>query len=88
MSVADQDDLSGLPDGPIDDDSMPVFVIKAKDRLAVAAVRYYGELCVEAGLTGQSREVAKALAEIVSWRSRHRDLIQMPDHPHVPIGSE
>lgn len=65
---------------------MPVFVIKAKDRLAVAAVQGYRERCLEAGLDHQADEVAKALDEIRDWQRRNPGLVQAPDHDHVPAG--
>src|SRR5262245_6905922 len=63
---------------------MPVFTIKAKDRLAVHAVAAYRALCERHGLGEQATEVSKALVEMAEWRRRHPDLIHLPDHPHVP----
>jgi hypothetical protein len=65
---------------------MPVFVIKAKDRLAAAAVEGYQRMCENAGLTEQASEVAKAVQEIRTWQQRHPERLQFPDHPHVPAG--
>ena len=67
------------PDG----DPMPVFTIKAKDRLAVSAVHAYQKLCMAYGIREQAAEVGKALAEILDWRRRHPQLIKLPDHVHV-----
>jgi hypothetical protein len=67
-------------------DEMPVFVIKAKDALAVEAVRAYRDLCRKYDLVRQADEVAKALEEIIEWQDRHEDLMQLPDHKHVPAG--
>lgn len=69
----------------MDEDVMPVFVIKAKDRLADAAVYAYYKACVQHGLTEQAREVAKALEEICAWQERNPDRIKMPDHKHVGV---
>ena len=66
-------------------DPMPVFTIKAKDELAHEAVRAYRRLCVEHGLTDQAREVGKAMQEMRLWRERNPDLLQLPDHAHVPV---
>jgi hypothetical protein len=67
-----------------DADPMPIFVIKAKDRLALDAVRAYRALCEEHGLNWQAREVGKAHREMREWQDQHRDRMQMPDHRHVP----
>lgn len=64
--------------------TMPVFTIKAKDRLAIAAVGAYRDLCVDEGLDNQAEEVGKAIDEMVAWRYEHEDLVQSPDHEHVP----
>lgn len=65
---------------------MPVFTIKAKDRLALAAVAAYARLCTDYGLFDQAEEVGKAYDEIAVWQQRHADLVKLPDHPHVPVG--
>lgn len=77
---------SHLPQTPAQP-AMPVFVIKAKDRLAVSAVAAYRRLCEESGLTAQAAEVDKALLEIVAWRGRNEDQVQLPNHQHVPAGA-
>jgi hypothetical protein len=64
--------------------SMPVFVIKAKDRLALETVGYYAMLCRWAGLPEQAAEVDKARAEMRAWRAAHPDQVKDPDHLHVP----
>ena len=69
------------PDG----DPMPVFTIKAQDRLAVSTVHAYQKLCMAYGLREQATEVGKALAEFLDWRRRHPDLVKLPDHVHVPV---
>lgn len=69
------------------DDPMPVFVLKAKDRLAVDTIEQYARYCYEEGLHHQRDQVSRALAEIVAWRSRHRDRVKLPDHDHVPATS-
>lgn len=68
-------------------DPMPVFVIKAKDNLALEAIWHYREKCLAAGLTDQALQVRKAYREVLEWRKRHSDHCQMPDHPHVPASS-
>jgi hypothetical protein len=70
---------------PVDEDPMPVFVIKGKDRLALAAVHSYFLLCLGRGLTSQAAEVSAAEREILEWQGRHRDQVKSPDHLHVPV---
>lgn len=66
------------------DDPMPVFVLKGKDRLALGAISQYSLLCLKAGLIDQAAEVDKAYAEIRAWQGRHPELMKLPDHEHVP----
>jgi hypothetical protein len=68
----------------VDPDPMPVFVIKGKDRLAPEAVAAYGDLCACADLLDQASEVEAALAEINDWQRRHPDMVETPDHQHIP----
>ena len=63
---------------------LPVFVIKAKDALAVLALRGYQRECQEHGLANQAVEVEKAIGEIHEWQRDNIDLIKLPDHAHVP----
>lgn len=69
-------------------DPMPQFTIKAKDGLALAAIRAYRELCVRVGLTEQAVEVGKALDEMRAWRDRNPFAVKMPDHAHVPAAPD
>ncbi len=71
--------------GSVDDDPMPVFVIKGKDQLAPHAVSAYVELCERAGLPDQAREARYATGEIQNWQFRNRDRVKLPDHKHVPV---
>jgi len=68
----------------IDKDPMPVFTIKAQDRLALHALIAYREACFDAGIRSQALEVIKAIAEIASWQDRNLDKMKLPDHNHVP----
>jgi hypothetical protein len=70
------------------DDPMPVFVIKAKDKLAASTIECYLAYCEDEGLDEQAEEVRKALDEIEAWQSRHSDAMKLPDHPHVPVSAE
>ncbi len=68
-----------------DEDPMPVFVIKGKDRLAPGVVNAYRSLCTLNGLDEQATQVDLARQEIIDWQQRHPDLVKTPDHPHVPV---
>jgi hypothetical protein len=70
------------------DDPMPVFVIKAKDKLAVQTILCYLDYCDDEDLDDQAREVRKAIAEFEAWQRRHPDAMKLPDHPHVPARPE
>lgn len=75
------------PHGPVGDaqpDPMPLFTIKAKDKLAVLAVEHYAQLCREHGLSEQAVEVDRAADELIDWRERNPGQVKLPDHPHVP----
>jgi hypothetical protein len=71
--------------GPNGDDPMPVFVIKAKDRIAVSAVAWYRRLCEHEGLDEQAAQVRLAEEEMRAWRERNPGAVKVPDHPHVPV---
>lgn len=73
-------------DGRGGGDVMPVFPIKAKDKLAVLGVNAYRGLCLEAGLTEQAAQVDLAIGELMRWRADHPDEMKFPDHRHVPAG--
>ncbi len=65
---------------------MPVFVIKARDHLAPAAIEEYRRLCVSNGLAEQAEQVALAFREVVEWRTAHPDECKWPDHDHASAG--
>jgi hypothetical protein len=88
MCGTDSSEIEILSQAQVTEDSadpMPVFTIKAKDRLASAAILAYYDLCVVSGLASQATEVSKALRETRHWQARHRDEVQMPDHRHLPV---
>lgn len=68
-------------------DNMPVFVIKAKDRLAIDAIIDYRGLCTAHGLDEQAGQVQLAIDEIAVWQDSNRHLVQLPDHQHVPVSA-
>lgn len=63
---------------------MPVFVIKGKDRLSVATIEAYRDLCNEHGLHDQAAQVDRAIGEFRTWQEANPDHVKDPDHPHVP----
>ena len=65
------------------DPTMPVFVIKAQDKLAVRAVEAYRQLCLQLGLDEQAGQVELALDEIKEWRQANPTRVKLPDHRHV-----
>lgn len=67
------------------DPTMPVFIIKAKDALAVEAVEAYRDLCTKYRLHDQAAQVQLALDEIVHWQGGNEDRMQLPNHVHVPV---
>lgn len=72
--------------GPVAADPMPVFVIKAKDKLAPDAIGGYVALCEAVGLVDQTRQARHALSEVKSWQDRNAGHVKMPYHQHVPVG--
>lgn len=63
---------------------MPVFVIKAKDLLAIEAIRGYQALCRSRELFEQADQVQLALDEILAWQRDNLGELKMPDHVRVP----
>lgn len=74
-----------IPSLPRSDDPMPVFVIKARDRLAIPAIRHYRNLCLRFELNEQAGQVSLAIQEIAEWQYRNGDKVKRPDHKHVPV---
>lgn len=68
------------------DDPMPVFVLKAKDKLTSRALVGYIEACDDVGLGEQTRQVLRAADEFTAWQERNPDRVKLPDHKHVPVG--
>lgn len=64
---------------------MPVFVIKAKDALAVPTLRAYERECLDHGLVEQAHEVWRATEEISQWQRANIDATKLPDHGHRPV---
>lgn len=68
-------------------ETMPTFVIKAKDALAPEAVKAYRDLCVKYGLRDQAAQVQLALNEIERWQRDNEGSLKLPDHKHVPVST-
>ena len=66
-------------------DPMPKFTIKAKDNIALEAIRYYAQVCKWMGLFDQAKEVHEAIKEIEAWRERNPDHCKNPNHFHKPV---
>jgi hypothetical protein len=66
-------------------DPMPVFVIKAKDKLAASTIECYLTYCEDEGLDEQAEEVRKAIAEFEAWQARNPAAMKLPDHSHRPV---
>lgn len=67
-----------------DADPQPVFVLRARDRQALDAIRSYARACEAAGLDEQAWAVGQAIDEFEAWRRRNTGALQSPNHPHVP----
>ena len=65
---------------------MPVFTIKAKDKLALDTIARYRDLCLRAGLLAQAAEVEEAYEEFMVWQASNPERVKLPDHKHVPAG--
>jgi hypothetical protein len=68
-----------------DADPEPVFVFRAQDGLAMAAITSYYSACLIAGLKDHAAEVNKAMQEFRGWQTRNPDRMKMPDKKHVPV---
>jgi hypothetical protein len=69
-------------------DPMPVFPLKAKDKLAVRTIESYRTYCEDEGLDAQADEVSKAIDEFEAWQARHPNAMKLPDHVHVPASAD
>ena len=64
----------------------PLFLIRAKDKLAPRTVRYYAQLCSFYGFTTKNRDLiefgeqAKRIAvEMEAWQRQNPDRVKLPD---------
>lgn len=79
------DEFASHADATPDPSGMPVFVIKAKDTLAIEAIQAYRTLCLRQGLADMAAQVDLALDEIAAWQAAHPDDVRLPSHRHVPV---
>lgn len=64
------------------DPGVPSFTIVAKDVLAVPTLEQYKRICNAFGLVDQTREVQRAIDEVVAWQEQHREDTHLPSHQH------
>jgi hypothetical protein len=76
--------LAAVPSLTSTGQAMPVFTIKAQDKLAIRAVEAYRRLCVDAGLDEQVLQVDLAIGEMLHWRGANPDRVRLPEHRHIP----
>jgi hypothetical protein len=67
-------------------DREPLFVLRAKDRLATQTVRYYARVCCFLGITTTNQgliaigERAKLIAaEMAEWQRENKEKVRLPD---------
>lgn len=67
-------------------DQEPLFVLRAKDKLATRTVRYYGQVCCFMGITTKNKELiaigekAKLIAkEMEDWQRENNEKVKLPD---------
>ena len=63
----------------------PVFLLRGKDQFTPTAVGAYEQALRRNGHTGQADEAELALSEIEDWQDNNTELVQVPDHKHVPV---
>lgn len=58
----------------------PVFLLRATDRLAGVAIRYYAHVCTSEGCDEEHVAAAYGHAErIEAWQAQNPDLVKRPD---------
>jgi hypothetical protein len=63
----------------------PLFLLRARDRLASHALAYYAALCEDDGCThGQVEGAKNALARFLVFRRMHPDRMKQPGSAMVP----
>jgi len=66
--------IAGIPDDE------PVFVLRAKDSVALAAVTMYREMCMLIGCTvAHTDAIQQLLTDFEDWRAAHENQIGFPD---------
>lgn len=58
----------------------PLFILRAQDAAAPAAIAHYGALCERAGSPEEhTRSLADVVIRFVEWGNAHPDLVKRPD---------
>lgn len=57
----------------------PLFIIRAQDKLAPAAIRAYARLLREKKLTKAALAVGKYAKEVEAWQKAHKERVKLPD---------
>jgi len=57
----------------------PLFIIRAQDKLAPAAIRAYARLLREKKLTKGALAVGKYAREVEAWQKAHKERVKLPD---------
>lgn len=57
----------------------PLFIIRAQDKLAPAAIRAYARLLREKKLTKAATAVGKYAREVEAWQKAHKERVKLPD---------
>ncbi|MFN3476380.1 MAG: hypothetical protein ACK4Z6_02335 [Candidatus Methylomirabilales bacterium] len=57
----------------------PLFIIRAQDKLAPAAIRAYARLLREKRLTKAALAIGKYAKEVEAWQKAHKDRVKLPD---------
>lgn len=60
----------------------PVFMIKAKDALAVPSLEAYKDECERHGLREQANQVELAISEFRQWQEKNNKHTKLPNHKH------
>jgi len=67
-------------------DKEPLFVLRAKDKLAPRTVRYYAQICCFLGITIKNKgliaigEKARLIAmEMEDWQRENQEKVRLPD---------
>ncbi len=66
-------------DSTFNSNSEPIFVIRAKDRLAPQALLEYAQLMMKSGNAAAAEEIFDFIKEVIAWQNENPDLVKEPD---------